>query len=193
MQPSAAEQIDLWRYAYARSSMNEAKATFEILISDKDLGRDIRRGLLYAAIVCYARPFTAWQVTPSKRVVPLKDAPAVPDDLRITHNDYLELRNKVVGHKDATPGPGRDGHPNVVLLDIDDKGFNLHTIEFDVSDSVLRELISLATLFITHCEAKLIPLMDKIKPELKALPVGTYLVTPAEPPEPWIRLAPALK
>ena len=193
MQPSPEEQIDIWRYAYARSSMNEAKATFELLISNKGLDRTTRRGLICAAIVSYARPFTAWQVSKSKRMVPLQDAPPVSDKLRVTHHDYLELRDKVVGHKDATPGPGRVGHPNVVLLEIDAKGYDLHTTEFDVSDAVLQELATLASLFIAHCEEKLIPLMTKFKAELKALEPGTYLVAPTEPPDAWIRRIPPVR
>ena len=192
MPPSLDERIDIWRYAYARSAMNEAKATIEALLSNKSLDRVVRRGLIYALIVCYARPFTKWQVTAAKRIVPLEDAPAVPDHLRVTHADYLELRDKVVGHKDAIPGPGRTGHPNVVHLDVDAKGFNLHTIEIDVTDDALLELGALADLFIAHCEAKLVPLMTKFKAELKALGPGSYDVTPAESPAPWIRRVPPL-
>ena len=125
--------------------------------------------------------------------MPLGDAPAsVPAHLKVTHNDYLELRDKVVGHKDATPGPGRSGHPNVVHLDIDLDGFNLHTTEFDISDAVLKELAELADFFLAHCVAQLTPLMTKFSAELKALGPGHYNLTPAEPPTPWIQRVPPL-
>ena len=81
----------------------------------------------------------------------------------------------------------------MVHLDVNATGFNLYTTEFDVSEPVLKELAVLATFFIAHCEAKLVPLMAKFKDELKALGPGCYNVTPAEPPIPWIHRVPSLK
>jgi hypothetical protein len=187
MAPTLDEQIDIWRYAYARSAMNEAKATIHALVTNKSVDFTIRRGLIYAFIVCYARPFTKWRVPPNKHLAPLEGAPAVPGHLQATHKDYLELRDKVVGHKDATVTPGRKGHPNVVHLRLHAGGIEMYTTEFDVDEKTLMELMELTEYFLAYCEAQIRPLMEKIKPELKAFGPGSYDLSPAEPPAPWIR------
>jgi hypothetical protein len=192
MDPTFDEQVDIWRYAYARSSMNEATDSIKRLLANAGLDQGLRRALTYSAVICYARPFTKCQVSSNLRLALLHDAPPVPAPLEQTHRDYLEVRNKLVGHKDATPGPGRNGHPNVVHLAVDANGFNLHTTEFTISAPVLAQLGELAAFFIAHCEANLVPLMNKFKAELRALGPGTYNVAPVVPPASWIQPVPPL-
>jgi hypothetical protein len=192
MPPTLDEQIDIWRYAYARSAMNEAKSTIQFLLTNRDLDPVVRRGLTYAFIVCYARPFTKWQATPKRRLVPLEGAPAIPRHLEVTHRDYLELRDKIVGHKDATTTSGRKGHPNVVHLHLDADGLRLHTTEFAIDEKTLKELVQLTDFFLDYSEGQLRPRIEKIKPEFKALGPGSYDLSPTEPPGPWIRRVPPL-
>ena len=60
------------------------------------------QALVYAAVVAYCRPFTKSQVKTDERVVPLGGV-LPPSHLANAHNNLINLRNKVIGHKDAVP------------------------------------------------------------------------------------------
>ena len=146
------------------------------------------RALIYAAVVAYARPFTISQVTPKERVVPLKDIPP-PLHLAATHTMILDLRNKVIGHKDATPAVGNVATPNIILIKLDATGLNLRTVNIKgMTPGIRKEWKSLCSHFVAHCVAQIHPLFMRYYSEIRRQPDGVYELLVTEPPDDWIRL-----
>lgn len=141
--PSHEELIDVWRFAYARSSLLETVGYCKALLAVGDaVSEVIKKALLTSLVISYARPFTKAQVTKSKRITPL-DSTLVPPPYQRLHNEYMAMRNCVFGHKDATVGP-EFGPVNKVIVHATDKFMDIHTVSpFDVNKSTLQETISL--------------------------------------------------
>jgi hypothetical protein len=145
------------------------------------------RALICAAVVAYARPFTACQVTPTERVVPLKGVPP-PPQLSSTHAMILKLRDKVMGHKDATPARGDSTTPNVMIIRRDATGFDLHTIIIEGMEPETRnEVKSLCSHFVGYCESQVESINAHCGPEIMRHPIGAYELLVTEPPNDWIR------
>jgi len=142
--------------------------------------------LVYAAVVAYCRPFTKSQVTPTERVIPLDDV-SPPGHLAAAHGNMLNLRDKVIVHKDAVPTKGYST-PNMILLDRVGSGFQLYTTRLGEMGTEQRKAVKeLCSYFFQHCEAKLRPLTRKYHPELMRYPEGAYELLITESPNEWIR------
>jgi len=125
VRPAFADLKHLWAMVYSRSALLESDRwldKMEVVSSDGEL----LSALVCAVIAAYGRPFTQSQVAPGERIVPLGNV-APPKHLESTHRDLLNMRNKVIGHKDATPASGHTETPNVLILRRDNTGFDLHT------------------------------------------------------------------
>jgi hypothetical protein len=186
MRFSTDELKRLWLHAYSRSSLNEAVEWIDALPHlppDLPLGR----ALVCAAVVAYARPFSRCRVSPTEEVAPLQGI-APPMHLIERHRDALNLRNKVIGHKDATPAKGHSTTPNMVLLNIAATQFDLHTTMIGGMDEPTRlALKELCLFFIQHCENIMRPLTNALFPEIMKKSPGVYELIISEPPEDWIR------
>lgn len=187
-QPSVDQRIDLWRYAYSRTSLQEAKATAEMLIDRQDrVTLDERIALLTALVVMYARPFTKAQVTPTTRLVPLHDAP-IPAEHTELHHTFLEMRDKVFGHKDAT-GPQMDtGVLNEVHLLVKDGHVDVHTVMPGYYDKAkLAETIMLCDKLIDVAEERIAAFMEETP-----LPIsgdGLYVLNIHDAGKAWLMKA----
>jgi len=150
--PSHHDRIEIWRFTYARSSLVEAREAAKLLIAHPEFSDEIKQAIVYQIVVAYARPFTKSQVTDSERIVPLaKDV--VPAEFQRLHDEYLQMRDRTIGHKDAVAFPSAP--LNKVIVHIDDAGFQLHTVSpFTMLDSGLQQTISLCDRLIEHCVSK---------------------------------------
>jgi hypothetical protein len=63
------------------------------------------RGLLTAAIVCYARPFSGNADHPRATASPSFRVSRLSKEERVLHHHVLELRNKAIAHSDAERNP----------------------------------------------------------------------------------------
>ncbi len=185
MRPSFQELKDLWLFGFARSSLHEAVACLDAIPSAAiDI---VRRALLSAALVAYARPFSAWQVTSSERVVPLANINP-PAHLLQNHKDAIAVRNKLIGHKDATPGEGHSTTANMILLHVTPTHFDLRATMVDSMDEPARTALrELCMFFINHCEGKLGCITRVYHSEITRNDPGHYELLVAEPPGEWIR------
>lgn len=119
--------------------------------------------------------------------MPLKGIPP-PPDLGATHAMILKLRDKVMGHKDATPANGDAASPNIMLIRRDATGFNLHTIIIEgMTAETQKEMTGLCSHFVAHCESQVGPIIARYGPEVMSRPIGEYELLVAEPPNDWIR------
>jgi hypothetical protein len=187
MRPSHDELKSLWIYSYSRASLLEAQQWLDSM-DHTDPKSPQFRALVCASVVAYARPFMISQVTQKERVVPLKGV-LPPSPLNATHAMVLKLRDKVMGHKDATPAKGDSTTPNIMLIRRDATGFDLHTIIIEGMELETRtEVKALCSHFVAHCEAQVHPIIARYGSEIMRHPVGTYELLVTEPPHDWIRV-----
>lgn len=96
--PSRQERLEFWKHAYAWQSFMDAKDFSERLLSlNLPLDDLIRKSLSISILTTYCRPFK------QRAQVRLSDD-LVPGAHRVTHNSAIEMRDKVVAHRD-TDGP----------------------------------------------------------------------------------------
>ena len=185
MRPTFEVLKAIWLLCYSRSAFHEATQWVDEMETVQDPSHI--QALVYATVVAYARPFTQSQVTPDQRVVPLAGV-LPPSHLATTHNDILNLRNKVIGHKDALPAKGHPDTPNMILLHRVGSSFELYTTRvLDMEPEQRKAVKELCSHFITHCEAKLRPLTRRYYAEVMRHQPGVYELLVSEPPNDWIR------
>jgi hypothetical protein len=185
MRPTFDDLKRLWTLTYSRSALLEADRWLGKMERVSD--RELLSGLVCAVIAAYGRPFTQSRVAPGQTIVPLRGV-APPKHLEATHCDLLNIRNKVIGHKDATPAPGHTETPNVLIVRRDDAGFHLHTSITQEMDRELRGRIKeLCSYYVTHCDQQLDSLIKKYGAEFAQLKPGVYDVIVSEEPGDWIR------
>lgn len=150
-----------------------------------DLTQDHRTALLTALIVTYARPFTVAQVAPKRKLIPMHDIP-VPAEHKSLHDDHMEMRHQVFGHKDATGPDTGSGLLNQVRFVLGDGYLNLHTVRagfyeprrLQETETLANELVAL--------------LDDKINDFMESYPLpisekeGVFVLNLDDPTKPWI-------
>ena len=122
--PTVKDLQQLWLSIYARDSLREA-AAYLAALDHFDHADDLEaqqsvcyRGLRDAAIIAYARPFTACNLPLAKeRRVALQDV-RTPPHLQKCHNDVMRWRYTLIGYKDATPAAGEPDTPNKVVMNM---------------------------------------------------------------------------
>jgi hypothetical protein len=141
--PSQEELVEVWRYAYARSSFIEATTYCKILLENwNQIENAIKQALLTSLVISYARPFTKAQVTKSKRIVP-SDESLVPQCHQQLHNEYMTMRNRVFGHKDATV-ESSFGPVNKIIIHVTPSFLDLRTASMgDIKIQALQQTIEL--------------------------------------------------
>jgi len=178
--PSQDDRIEIWRYTYARSSLIEAREAAKLLSSHPEFPDEIKQAIVYQIVIAYARPFTKSQVTDSKRIVPLA-SDVVPIEFRQLHDEYLQMRDRTIGHKDAVAFSSAP--LNKVIVRVDDTGFELHTISpFTMLDTGLQQTISLCNRLIEHCVSK----VQAYCHHFVGVGKGTYVLSIDGNPTEWL-------
>jgi len=178
--PSQNDRIEIWRYTYASSSLDEASRAAQYLLANRGLPWDLKKAMVCQIVIAYARPFSKSQVTPSRRITPLAEN-LVPVQFRDLHREHCEMRHRAVGHKDATAFPSAS--LNKVMVHIDDRGVSLRTTSvYDISDHALNRTIELCDLLVTRCATEL----EKYISHFHGEPSGDYLMSTDESPAVWL-------
>jgi len=111
-----------------------------------------------------------------------------PPKLAEFHQDALDLRNKVIGHKDAVPAQRHMTTPNVVLVHTTSERFALRATTIgEMGVKTRNALRALCAHFVAHCERELRPLTKAIFSEVMRHQPGDYEMVISEPPQDWIR------
>jgi hypothetical protein len=186
MRPTVKDLQDIWLFTYSRASLLEA-AEFLADLDKVTPGSLQYRALIDAAIVAYARPFTGCLLPPKrKKVVPLKNV-LPPQHLAQFHENALNLRDTVIGHKDATPAKGYTATLNIVLVGIYPDNFSLNsTTTAEMLPALKSALPDLCGYFVKHCERNLSRLKKIHLSELMQNPPGEYELVISEPPADWL-------
>jgi hypothetical protein len=118
--------------------------------------------------------------------VPL-DGVSPPQHLANVHEEILILRNKTIGHKDATPGKGYTATSNIVLVDIHPDRISLNIAMIGTVTPSLRNLLNdLCVHFVKHCDENLNRLKKLYRAEFLKKPPGEYELVISEPPADWL-------
>lgn len=179
--PSHQDRIEIWRYTYARSSLIEAREAAKLLIAHPEFPDEIKEAIVYQIVIAYARPFTKSQVTDFKRIVPLA-IDVVPAEFQPLHDEYLQMRNRTIGHRDAVAFPSAP--LNKVIVHVDNAGFvELHTVSpFTMLDSGLQQTLLLCDHLIKHCVLK----VGDYCHHFVGVAPGTYVLSIDENPAEWL-------
>jgi hypothetical protein len=179
--PSHQDRIEIWRYTYARSSLIEAREAAKLLIAHPEFPDEIKEAIVYQIVIAYARPFTKSQVTNSKRIVPLA-IDVVPAEFQPLHDEYLQMRDRTIGHRDAVAFPSAP--LNKVIVHVDNAGFvELHTVSpFTMLDSGLQQTLLLCEHLIKHCVLK----VGDYCHHFVGVAPGTYVLSIDENPAEWL-------
>jgi hypothetical protein len=193
MRPTVDDLQAIWLFTYSRSSLLDA-ANFLGQLSEvvpelnKVTPESLRyRALIDAAVVAYARPFTACFLPPDrKRVVPLAGV-SPPEHLAEFHDNALTLRDTMIGHKDATPAKGYTVTPNIVVVRIYHDDFSLNAAMLGGMEPAMKNALGeLCAYFVKHCEANLSRLNKVYDSEVMKHPPGQYELVVSEPPADWL-------
>jgi hypothetical protein len=188
MRPTVEDLQAIWLFIYSRSSLLDA-ANFLAELDKVATARESLqyRALVDAAVVAYARPFTTCFLSPKRKVVPLAGVPP-PQHLAEFHDNALNLRDKMIGHKDATPAKGYTASPNIVVVRIyPDDDFSLNaTMLGGMYPAMKSGLGQLCAYFVQYCEANLSRLNKVYGSEVMKHQPGQYELVISEPPAEWL-------
>lgn len=176
--PSAVERLEFWKYAYARSSFVQTRTFIELLIrEDPGFNTTLRRALTVAILVTYCRPF--------KQRKPVKlNRDVVPARYLWVHNEAVELRDKVLAHRDVD-GPVADwGFISQLRVTIEAPGVVVDTLSPNLNNGTASELASLIHELVDVMEKRTAPLLRRLHDPIPAN--GTYTVSLEENPSRWL-------
>ena len=146
--PTKEERIEFWKHAYARASFVDARIFAEqVLAAGLPLQHPVRKALSIAVLTTYCRPFK------QRPVVRLADT-VVPAAFADLHESLIEMRDKVVAHRDLD-GPVADwGFVSQLEIAVDEGGLEIRTRSPVVLDAKARELLPLLDVLIGQMDAK---------------------------------------
>lgn len=146
--PSKEERIDFWKHAYARASFIDARSFIgKILELGLTLQDPTRKALTIAALIAYCRPF-------KQRSVVRLTTEFVSDEYQELHDSAIEMRDKVVAHRDID-GPVADwGFISQLVITVDRGEVCIGTRSPIMTDDKARDMLPLLDLLITAMEAK---------------------------------------
>lgn len=99
--PTQDERLAFWKHAYARASFLDAQTfTRHVMEAQLPLTNQTRKAMTIAAVTAYGRPF-------KQRANVRLSEDIIPAEHRETHDSTIEMRDKVIAHRDLD-GPVAD-------------------------------------------------------------------------------------
>lgn len=179
--PSYEERILFWQQAYARAAFIEAdRYIARIIERDPPLGSLDRKSLTTALVSAYGRPFK------QRRAVRLSED-AVPAEHRNTHDSIIEMRDKIIAHRDLDGPVTEWGFVSEIRVDIVAGEMAINTRSPFISNEtahaarpLLAHLITVADRTIDAFVRQFI--WTSVTPE-----DASYVVSLEEDPEHWLQ------
>jgi hypothetical protein len=135
--PTKAERISFWQHSYARASFVQTRLFIDLLLKlDPPMNDTLRRALTVAILGVYSRPFK------QRKIVRLPDD-IVPAPFRDTHDIMIEIRDKVVAHRDLDGPIAEWGFISQLQVNIRSKQMTIDTISSIISNDKAREILPL--------------------------------------------------
>jgi hypothetical protein len=176
--PSRSERIAFWKHSYARSSFIQAHLFAKLLLSNNAPFRSVLRdALTYSIVTAYGRPFK------QRREVRLSRE-EVPEEHLQLHDEAIEMRDKVIAHRDLD-GPIADwGFVSQVQVVADATGIVINTLSPTLENERALAMLPLFAALITLMDEQMEPFLKYLIP----LPQpGQYAVSLSEHPAEWLK------
>jgi hypothetical protein len=125
MKPASHERVQFWGMTYARSALLEAIDSIAALRKSGH-SEAVRSALFTSVVVSYCRMFGSVDIG-NGRKWKLGDK-YVPKSHRDMHETLLALRNRVIGHKDASEVDDLGNLLSRVILHSDGRNLAIHVI-----------------------------------------------------------------
>ena len=190
--PSHQDRLNIWRYAYARSSLIKAQQGCIELQKDRllpkpeQMPQERRELIVTQIIVSYARPFTNSVLEKGKPWVTLLSEKLAPRTLIQTHKNVIEMRNCAIGHKDAVASAG--ARMNRVTITVSRGELFVETTSpGDIDAPTCDSLIALCNHLIAYCDKMIRPYLDACFGNGRFPPEGRYQLSTDPAPEAWLQ------
>ena len=172
--------------AYSRASFLETIAFVKQMDGTKPETVEMQ-ALIEATFIAYNRPFKKCQIAPGRYIAPLKQIPP-PPRLAEFHEDALEARDRMIGHKDATASKRYTATPNIVTVTIVSGNFDIGTFgRFAEMESPMRNALrELCDYFVDHCEQEVSLWKKAYGCDVMEKGQGKYELVISEPPAEWL-------
>jgi hypothetical protein len=177
--PTKDERTEFWKNAYARASFVNARIFAEQILETKlPLDNPIRKALSIAFLTTYGRPFK------QRKNIRLSDD-IIPPEYVEEHNTAIELRDKVVAHRDLDGPVAEWGLVNQLEFTVDRKEIEVNTNSPVMLDDISRKLILLVDRLIEIMDSANGDFALKYFSELELKP-GEYILRLDDDPKEWI-------
>ena len=178
--PSHEERLHFWQHAYARSAFLDAdRYLAKILEGDAPLGSLDRKALTAAFVGAYGRPFK------QRKAVRLSED-IIPTEHRDTHDSIIQIRDKIVAHRDLDGPVTEWGFVSELRLDFKAGEMAINTRSPFISDErahatrpLLAHLISQSDRIIDEFVCQYIIIITTAAD-------ASYVVSLEEDPEFWL-------
>jgi hypothetical protein len=182
--PTKAERIEYWLCAYARSSFIQTRQFLELLLKENPAYQSpLRTALTMAVVVGYARPF--------KQREPVKFSDTIiPPEYKGVHDEVIEIRDKIISHRDIGSPTTAWGFMNQVRVTIEGSELITNTSSPGINNDTARKLMTLIDALVQVTVEKT---SHFVKQHLGPPPPdGCYIVSLEDDPEQWLVPTPPL-
>lgn len=177
--PTTADRMNFWMHCYARASFMQARMFIEKLLELDPPPNDILRRALTAAIIAtYCRPFK------QRKPVRLSDE-VVPSAHRERHDALVEMRDKVVAHRDLDGPVTEWGFVSQLQVNVHAKGMKIDTLSPIILNDMAKRALPLIDALIDKMDAHAnVFVRDHLQ---HAIPGdGSYVVSLDDAPQEWL-------
>lgn len=180
MNPSKEERIKFWMELHARSSFVDTFLFCESLIALPELQLFTlpHKALTISILVNYSRPFK------QRKGVRLPES-IVPGEFDYRHKSLIELRDKVVAHRDLDGPHGNFGFVSQLRVLRDAEGISCQTFSPFIDKKAAKETWNLCQSLNKAIEPSIFQFIQKYSPYLLTNP-GEYIVSLDDNPHKWL-------
>lgn len=179
--PSYAERIHFWQQAYARAAFIDADRYVEkILELDPTIDSFDRKSLTSLFVSTYGRPFK------QRKAVRLSDD-TVPVEHKATHDSIIEVRDKIVAHRDLD-GPVTDwGFVSEVRIDIVSQELAINTRSPCISNELAHAARPLISYLISTADSTIDDFVRRFIMTSITQADASYIVSLEDTPKHWLQ------
>jgi len=182
--PTKAERIEFWKYSYARSSFVHADQFARRVFSNSPvLEHTLRDAINFGIVTAYGRPF---KQRPEVRL----SGDIVPKQHRAVHDELIEMRDKVVAHRDLDGPVANWGFISQVQVFSFGNAIEIHTLSPIISGKMAEKVSSLCVVLIKLMAKKTEPFLKYLMPPP---PKGPHVVSLENDPAEWLQSAESTK
>jgi len=181
--PTQADRLEFWKFSYARAAFVDAQVfAEELLASGAPLHSTMRKAFSIAIATAYSRPFK------QRRAVRLPEN-TVPAEHRETHDSVIEIRDKIVAHRDVH-GPNADDFAffNQLRTTIRNGELVVNTFSPTMPDVKTEQILRLAQSMVKKMDYHMKKFVQKFLPSAISSE-GTFALSLEENPSEWLTLA----